>query len=142
MHHCHICFQYNSRCTFTDINLNYIRTEKGIYHKKTPLPDFYFPKRLKKKQQVHEKQKQPKTNNETPSAPTSVTQKIKLDVLKSETSEQNNDILIIESEKQAKEIKVETLQQTTIQNIGTNKKKRPRLYSSDLAKMKHSKNIE
>ena len=57
------------------------------------------------------------------------------------TFEQNNDILIIESEKQAKEIKVETLQQSTIQNIGTNKKKRPRLYSSDLAKMKHSKNM-
>lgn len=137
-----ICFQYKSRCIFTDPDLNSIRVENGIYHKKLLIPDFYFPKRLKKKQQVHEKQKQPKTNNETPSAPTSVTQKIKLDVLKSETSEQNNDILIIESEKQAKEIKVETLQQTTIQNIATNKKKRPRLYSSDLAKMKHSKNIE
>lgn len=137
-----ICFQYKSRCIFTDPDLNSIRVENGIYHKKHLIPDFYFPKRLKKKQQVHEKQKQPKTNNETPSVPTSVTQKTKLDVLKSETSEQKNDILIIESEKQAKEIKGETLQQTTIQNIRTNKKKRPRLYSSDLAKMKHSKNIE
>lgn len=59
-----ICFQYKSRCSYTDMSLNYIRTEKKQHPQKHLIPDFYFPKKVKNKQTAVKIQDETKENKQ------------------------------------------------------------------------------
>lgn len=139
-----ICFQYKTRCIFTDINLNYIRVEKGQYHQKHLIPDFYFPKRLKKQQQVQEKKEQPRIEKTATVVSANVIQKSELKETKSpqtiKKSFDSIDKLLNNQERQVQE-KAEKQNQSEIIDIKPNKKKRPRLKTSDIEKLKRNKDL-
>lgn len=139
-----ICFQYKSRCIFTDINLNFIRVEKGIYRKTHLIPDFYFPKRLKKQKQIQEKKEQPKIEKNAMIVTTNVIEKTKLEKYKTPQPSKNRldriDKLLDKLERRAQE-KAEKHNQSEIIDIKPNKKKRPRLKTSDIESLKQNKHL-
>ena len=139
-----ICFQYKSRCIFTDINLNFIRVEKGRYHKTHLIPDFYFPKRLKKQKRIQEKKEQPKIEKNTKIATTNVIEKTKLEKYKTPQPSKKRldriDKLLDKLERRA-QAKAEKHNQSEIIDIKPNKKKRPRLKTSDIERLKQNKDL-
>lgn len=58
-----ICFQYKSRCIYTDMNLNYIKTEKQETLQKHLLPDFYFKPKVKNSLHIESCPMKPKENS-------------------------------------------------------------------------------
>ena len=139
-----ICFQYKSRCIFTDINLNFIRVEKGQYRKTHLIPDFYFPKRLKKQKRIQEKKEQPKIEKNTKIATTNVIEKTKLEKYKTPQPSKKRldriDKLLDKLERRA-QAKAEKHNQSEIIDIKPNKKKRPRLKTSDIERLKQNKDL-
>lgn len=134
-----ICFQYKSHCIFTDTNLNLIRVEHKQYHNKHIIPDFYFPKRLKEQQQVKENKEQPRIKKTTTTITANVIEKCKTSQATPKKVD-SIDKFLNRIEKRAQK-KGEKQELPEITDIKSNNKKRPRLKTSDIERLKQNRDL-